>query len=147
MESIALTSSFVSSKIQHLIRETQEKICECSHSWTIPKTPFTITSTVKQNCPPPPFNLMEKSIISADYRLFLDFLKKTREDIGVTQIQIAKKLKITQSQVSKIERGERRLDFIELRRWLRALRVPIPDFVTRFEAYVKESGKIKPKLK
>lgn len=90
---------------------------------------------------------MEKSIISADYRLFLDFLKKTREDIGVTQIQIAKKLKITQSQVSKIERGERRLDFIELRRWLRALGVPISDFVTRFEAYVKESRKIKPKLK
>ncbi len=90
---------------------------------------------------------MEKSIISTDYRLFLDFLKKTREDVGVTQIQIAKKLKITQSQVSKIERGERRLDFIELRRWLRALRVSILDFVTRFEAFVKESSKVKPKLK
>jgi transcriptional regulator with XRE-family HTH domain len=90
---------------------------------------------------------MEKSIISADYRLFLDFLKKTREDVGLTQIDLAKKLKITQSQVSKIERGERRLDFIELRRWLRALKVPIPDFVTGFEAFVKENGKIKPKLK
>jgi transcriptional regulator with XRE-family HTH domain len=84
---------------------------------------------------------MEKSIISADYRLFLDFLKKTREDIGITQIQIAKKLKITQSQVSKIERGERRLDFIELRRWLRALGVPIMDFVTEFEAYLKKNSK------
>lgn len=90
---------------------------------------------------------MEKSIISTDYRLFLDFLKKTREDVGVTQIQIAKKLKITQSQVSKIERGERRLDFIELRRWLRALKIPVIDFVTGFEAFVKENGKIKPKLK
>ncbi len=77
----------------------------------------------------------------------MDFLKKTREDVGLTQIDLAKKLKITQSQVSKIERGERRLDFIELRRWLRALKVPIPDFVTGFEAFVKENGKIKPKLK
>jgi transcriptional regulator with XRE-family HTH domain len=82
---------------------------------------------------------MEKSIISADYRLFLDFLKKTREEIGLTQIQIAKKLKITQSQVSKIERGERRLDFIELRRWLRALGVPIVDFVVGFETYLKKN--------
>jgi transcriptional regulator with XRE-family HTH domain len=81
---------------------------------------------------------MEKSIISADYRLFLDFLKKTREDVGVTQIQIAKKLKITQSQVSKIERGERRLDFMELRKWLRALGIPVIEFVTRFEAYSKK---------
>jgi transcriptional regulator with XRE-family HTH domain len=90
---------------------------------------------------------MEKSIVSADYRLFLDFLKKTREDIGVTQIQIAKKLKITQSQVSKIERGERRLDFIELRRWLRALGVPIIDFVTGFETYIKKNGKTQQKRK
>jgi transcriptional regulator with XRE-family HTH domain len=90
---------------------------------------------------------MEKSIISVDYRLFLDFLKKTREDIGITQIQIAKKLKITQSQVSKIERGERRLDFIELRRWLRALRVPLIDFVAGFETYIKKNAKTQQKRK
>ncbi len=86
---------------------------------------------------------MEKSIISADYRLFLDFLKKTREDIGVTQVQVAKKLKVTQSQISKVERGERRIDYIELRRWLRALGVPVIDFVTGFEAYVKKNSKTK----
>jgi transcriptional regulator with XRE-family HTH domain len=82
---------------------------------------------------------MEKSIISADYRSFLNFLKKTRVDVGLTQIQIAKKLKITQSQVSKIERGERRLDFIELRRWLRSMGVPIVDFVGGFETYLKKN--------
>jgi transcriptional regulator with XRE-family HTH domain len=90
---------------------------------------------------------MEKSIISADYRLFLDFLKKTREEIGLTQVQIAKKLKITQSQVSKIERGERRLDFIELRRWLRALGVSIVDFVVGFETYLKKNKRTQPKQK
>jgi transcriptional regulator with XRE-family HTH domain len=90
---------------------------------------------------------MEKSIISKDYNLFLDFLKKTRQDVGITQVQIAKKLKITQSQISKVERGERRLDFIELRRWLRALGVPISDFVTRFEVYIKQAGKLKQKVK
>jgi transcriptional regulator with XRE-family HTH domain len=90
---------------------------------------------------------MEKSIISKDYSLFLDFLKKTRQDVGITQVQIAKKLKVTQSQISKIERGERRLDFIELRRWLRALGVPIIDFVTGFETYIKKNVKRQQKLK
>jgi transcriptional regulator with XRE-family HTH domain len=90
---------------------------------------------------------MEKSIISADYRLFLEFLKKTRVDSGITQIQVAKKLKVTQSQVSKIERGERRLDFIEMRRWLRALGVPIMNFVAGFEEYLKKTSKKRSKQK
>lgn len=84
---------------------------------------------------------MEKSIISKDYILFLAFLKKVRVDAGVTQEQLAKKLKATQSFLSKVERGERRIDFIELRKWLRALGVPLSDFVTGFEIYVKESRK------
>jgi transcriptional regulator with XRE-family HTH domain len=90
---------------------------------------------------------MEKSIISKDYSLFLDFLKKTRQDVGITQVQIAKKLKVTQSQVSKVERGERRIDYIELRRWLRALGVPVIDFVTGFEAYIKKNVKTQQKRK
>jgi transcriptional regulator with XRE-family HTH domain len=90
---------------------------------------------------------MEKSIISKDYNLFLDFLKKTRQDVGITQVQIAKKLKVTQSQVSKVERGERRIDYIELRRWLRALGVPVIDFVTGFETYIKKNVKTQQKRK
>lgn len=81
---------------------------------------------------------MEKSIISKDYILFLDFLKKTRQDVKITQNQIAKKLKLTQSQVSKVERGERRIDYIELRKWLHALGVPITDFVVGFEVFIKK---------
>jgi transcriptional regulator with XRE-family HTH domain len=84
---------------------------------------------------------MQKSIVSHDYNQFLIFLKKTRQQVGITQIQIAKKLKVTQSQVSKVERGERRLDFIELRMWLRALGVPVIDFVTGFEDYLKKTSK------
>lgn len=83
-------------------------------------------------------SLMEKSIISKDYNLFLDFLKKTRRDANFTQIQIARKLKMTQSQISKVERGERRIDYIELRKWLQALGVPIVEFVTGFELFVKK---------
>jgi transcriptional regulator with XRE-family HTH domain len=52
----------------------------------------------------------------------------------MTQGNLAEKLKETQSEISKFERGERRLDLIQLRRWCRALGVPLADFVTSFEA-------------
>lgn len=81
---------------------------------------------------------MQKSLISEEYRLFLAFLKKVRQDNGVTQERIAKKLKATQSFVSKVERGERRLDVVELRRWCRALGLSLTDFVNGFEDFLKK---------
>lgn len=84
---------------------------------------------------------MQKSIISKEYGLFLAFLKRVRQDNRVTQEQIAKKLKATQSFVSKVERGERRLDVVELRQWSRALGLSLTDFVSGFEAYLKKPGK------
>jgi transcriptional regulator with XRE-family HTH domain len=45
-------------------------------------------------------------------------------------VQLAERLKIRQSDVSKIERGVRRLDVVELHGWLRALGMPIYQFAT-----------------
>ena len=39
----------------------------------------------------------------------------TRSELGLTQTEVARKIKKPQSYVSKIERGERRLDATELR--------------------------------
>jgi transcriptional regulator with XRE-family HTH domain len=44
---------------------------------------------------------------------FRKLLIAAREESGLTQVQVAGKLKKPQSYVSKIERGERRLDIIE----------------------------------
>ena len=49
-----------------------------------------------------------------DYREFLKRLRAAREAAGLTQVQVAKKLKKPQSWVSKSETGERRLDPVEL---------------------------------
>ena len=84
---------------------------------------------------------MKKSIISNDYILFLAFLKQVRADAGITQDQLAKKLKATQSFLSKVERGERRLDVIELRQWSRALGLSLSDFVVQMEKYIKEESR------
>lgn len=84
--------------------------------------------------------IVQKSIVSKEYGLFLAFLKKVRLDSGITQVQIAKKLKTGQSFVSKVENGERRLDIIELRLWLRVLGMPLIDFVAGLENLLKEKS-------
>lgn len=56
-----------------------------------------------------------------------------REQAGLTQIQVSKKLKVPQSFVSKYESGERRLDLIELRQVCKALGICLSDFVKKFE--------------
>jgi len=48
------------------------------------------------------------------YRKFLERLRAARKDSGLTQVEVAKKLRKPQSWVSKSESGERRLDPVEL---------------------------------
>lgn len=73
---------------------------------------------------------MEKSIYSHEYELFLEQLKLARESRALTQIQLAERLGQTQSFVSKVERGERRLDIVELRAFCKAMEVSFSAFVS-----------------
>ncbi len=76
---------------------------------------------------------MEKSIYSHEYSLFLKQLRQAREDKGLTQIELAESLGQTQSFVSKVERGERRLDIVELWEFCRALELSFPHFVDEID--------------
>lgn len=76
---------------------------------------------------------MDKSIYSKEYKLFLEMLRASRERTGLTQGDVATKLSATQSFVSKCERGERRLDIVELRAWCIALGISLDEFVECFE--------------
>ena len=53
------------------------------------------------------------SIYLEDYRRVLDQLVQARKRSGVTQQELAKRLRRQQSFVSKFENGERRLDVVE----------------------------------
>lgn len=75
---------------------------------------------------------MEKSIFSDDYAVFLYQLREARKRAGLTQEQLAKRLHQTQSFVSKCERGERRLDIVEVRAFCLALGISFSDFITQF---------------
>ena len=81
---------------------------------------------------------MEKSIYSSEYERFLALLRTARAESGLTQDDIATKLNTTQSVISKCERGERRLDIVELGAWCSALNISLSSFVGRFEKLPEE---------
>jgi transcriptional regulator with XRE-family HTH domain len=76
---------------------------------------------------------MEKSIYSQEYSLFLEQLRNAREIKGLTQTQVAERLGQTQSFVSKVERGERRIDIVELRAFCSAIGVAFGVFVSQID--------------
>jgi len=75
---------------------------------------------------------MEKLLFSRNYKLFLRLVVDLRKEAGITQEQLAKRLGETQSFVSKCERGERRIDIVELAAFCKALRISLPTFVAKF---------------
>ena len=64
---------------------------------------------------------MSQSTHNADYQLLLTVLKAVRKRTGVSQVELAARLGNTQTFVSKCERGERRIDAIELVEFSEAL--------------------------
>lgn len=77
---------------------------------------------------------MEKSIFGSENRHVVQLLRDYRAKSGMTQVELAHKLNVTQSYVSKIERGERVLDIIQLRVICHCLGTTLPDFVAQLEA-------------
>ena len=56
---------------------------------------------------------MPSSIFTQRHQEFIAFIASVRKAAGITQFELAEKLGKPQSFVSKVERGERRLDVIE----------------------------------
>lgn len=77
---------------------------------------------------------MEKSIHSGEHARLRSLLRQLREKAGLKQVELAVKLRKPQSFVSNYERGERRLDLLELKQVCSALGVRLVDFVRRFES-------------
>jgi transcriptional regulator with XRE-family HTH domain len=77
---------------------------------------------------------VKKSLYSADYEHFLQVLRETREAVGLSQMQAARKMGRLQSFVSKCESGERRVDIIELRKFCEAYEISTARFLKRLES-------------
>lgn len=76
---------------------------------------------------------MKKSTFSREYKAFSRLLRECRQEAGISQVELAARLKETQSEISKFERGERRLDLVQLGWWCKALGCPLSEFVRRYE--------------
>lgn len=74
-----------------------------------------------------------KTIHSPEYAVFLRLLRQIRERQEITQEQLAERWGVTQSFVSKCERGERRIDALELRSFCQAMDVSLASFVAELE--------------
>lgn len=77
---------------------------------------------------------MPKTIHRDEYQVLLDLLRQKRVEHGLTQAQCSEALGRSQSFVSDVERGLRRLDVIQLRDLCQVLGIPLVDFVTDFES-------------
>jgi ribosome-binding protein aMBF1 (putative translation factor) len=76
---------------------------------------------------------MDKSIHSTEYAVFLRVFRETRRRAGLTQVGLAHKVGQIQSFISKCERGERRIDVVELRTFCRAFGLSLKQFVASLE--------------
>jgi transcriptional regulator with XRE-family HTH domain len=76
---------------------------------------------------------MEKSLSTAAHRRLAELLRTLREEAGVTQVELAARVGETQSAVSKVENGQRRLDLVQLATYCSAIGCDLRELVERWE--------------
>lgn len=72
---------------------------------------------------------MGKTIYSDEHEYLVKQLRKAREEIGLDQVTVAKLLGRTQSFISKVENGQRRIDVVQLRQFARIYKKPLDYFL------------------
>ena len=70
---------------------------------------------------------------------FLFLLKEIRQKRGITQVELAEKLGVPQSFVSKYESGERQLNILELRQICQLIGISFDNFVRQLEEKINET--------
>lgn len=81
---------------------------------------------------------MPNPLHSPQYEVFRRLLVKARQESGLTQVEVAERLEKPQSFVSKIERGERRLDFPEFIRLADALGIDTEAFIGSYREEIAD---------
>lgn len=72
---------------------------------------------------------MSKTIYSREHKYAVGQLKKAREGVGLSQKEVAKVLHKTQSYVSKIESGQRKVDIVQLKEFAKIYKKDIRSFL------------------
>jgi transcriptional regulator with XRE-family HTH domain len=77
-------------------------------------------------------------------QLLARLLRTLREERGLLQLELAERLGEPQSYLSKLESGERRLEFVRLEEVCAALGVPPEEFLARWLAELAREEKSRP---
>ena len=80
---------------------------------------------------------MASSLHSGKYQVFREMIVKIRKDGDITQVQLAKELGKPQSYISKIENGERRIDFTEFIEIASILKIDTQQFIKTYQKKAK----------
>ena len=72
---------------------------------------------------------MNKVIYTPSHKSVVKKLRKVRLVLGLDQKQVAKKLNKTQSFISKIESGQRRIDIVQLKEFAKVYKKPLDYFI------------------
>ena len=78
-----------------------------------------------------------KSIHKVEYQTLLQMLRDMRTRAGLTQAELSETLERSQSYVSDVERGVRRMDLLQLRDYCEACGVRLSTFVKQLEAELR----------
>ena len=84
---------------------------------------------------------MPKTIHRNEYAVLLRLIRDGRLRADLTQTQCSKALGRSQSFISDVERGVRRLDIVQLRDLCRVLKSDLPIFIRRFERELRKRGR------
>ena len=78
-----------------------------------------------------------KTIYNNEYKLLIEKLRNLRIEKRLTQAELAEKLGVDQTYISKIEGLQRRVDVIELRKICNAMQTSLLKFLKNFEDNIK----------
>lgn len=74
---------------------------------------------------------MSKTIYSKDHKFLTKQLKKARQETGLDQEEVAKILGRSQSYISKIEAGQRRVDVVQLKEFAKTYKKSLDYFIKK----------------
>ncbi|MBB4637495.1 helix-turn-helix domain-containing protein [Longimicrobium terrae] len=83
---------------------------------------------------------MEKGALQPERVVLRKLLREVRKEAGLRQVGLAERLGRPQSFVSDVEKGQRRVDVLELREICVACEIPLAVFIARLEAWLERGG-------